>query len=227
MKRRKKKANPVVAVVFLLGAAALAANSLLGLGGSSESNSAASSEAIVMPDPVDQLGGSSDEGTVVWPDLLAAFGSFDRGTAVRVAFSLLEEAQTAAAAPAGEIATRTILWEGSDPPRARLGVVMVSAHSRRAVLGGQVVGIGGEAMGLVVKAIERDKVVATWGMRTLTYDLEDEWPQEFRAEQQRRAEAAALEASRVSEADGTAGTRAGGESSIIEYTRALKAQERK
>jgi hypothetical protein len=58
------------------------------------------------------------------------------------------------------------------------------------VLGGRVVGVGEEHMGVVVRSIERDRVVALWGHKILTYDLEDQCPREFRAESARRAQQA-------------------------------------
>ena len=95
MKRNKKKANSVIAGLFLVGAGALAANSLLGLGGGGSTGGGGGNGGdalVVMPDLAERSDTSPDGIAVEWPDLLAEFGSFDRSTSVRVAFSMLEEA---------------------------------------------------------------------------------------------------------------------------------------
>lgn len=187
--KQKKGMNPVVAVLFLVVSGGVAARQLLGptgLGGALPSL-VGGSAADAMP-----LGSEATEGEkaaepVQWTDLLAVHGSFDRSKPVRVAFSTLAEVSAVAAAPGGEtMAVDATRWRGDDPPSLRLGVVMISAGSRRAVLGGQIVGIGDAVATGKVVAIEAGTVVLRWQDKNLTYDLDDAQPREFRAEYLRR-----------------------------------------
>ena len=118
----------------------------------------------------------------VWRDLLIEHGSYDGASQERQAFSVMSNAAVGAA-PGGEAAGR---WIGAAPPLLRLGVVMVSEKSRRAVLGGVVVGVGDLISGGNVLAIEPGTVRLGWQQRQLTYDLENEVPREFRTEHARR-----------------------------------------
>lgn len=118
-------------------------------------------------------------------DLLARHGSWDAKVPVRMAFANIAEAAVAAA-PAGETAMPGRQWIGADPPTMRLGVLMVGEAARRAVVDGRVVGLGDKIGKALIVAIERDVLVATWGGKRLTYDLEDSHPREFRAELKRR-----------------------------------------
>lgn len=188
MRRKKKKGmNPLVAIVLLVVGGGFAGKTFLDMSGDAKPPAdSESTEIVEVPDMED---GQDGEGATpmagAWVDLLAKHGSFDRESEVRVAFSIVEEARQSMGVPGGETAA-TSYWEGSDPPELSLGVVMISSKSRRAVLGGRVVGIGDEVFGVRIRQIERDIVVAMWGARTLTYDLEDGWPREFRAEYSRR-----------------------------------------
>jgi len=132
-------------------------------------------------------------------DLNEKFGSWSSNP-VRLAFSILAEAAPPAAAPAGEV-SRPVSWDGDDPPSLRLGVVMLSPGAQRAVLDGRVVGRGDVVKGAVVTDIRNGTVVVRWRARTLTYDLEDANPREFRAEAARRSK---LQAERAE--DGATGT---------------------
>lgn len=179
---KKKGLNPIVAILILLGSIGFVANSLMGsMGGKA------------IPDTAD-MGDLSDEGydldleegaeeiEIVWRDLLAVHGSYDRQTPVRLAFSVMANV-TPGAAPGGETVNR---WVGDEPPSLRLGVVMVSEKSRRAVLGGAVVGVGDFIGGGSVLAIEPGTLRLRWQQRDLTYDLDSEVPREFRVEHARR-----------------------------------------
>lgn len=186
MKKAKKKAkkgvHPAVAVLFLCVSAAVAARQLMGGGGSPLLGTGPVDDAM----PQDSVeSGVTD--AVHCGDLLFAHGSFDASKLVRVAFSALPQAAQAAAAPSVE--TRPLelgVWVGEDPPVLQLGVVMVSEASRRAVLGGRVVGIGDQIDKGEVMAIERGSVMLRWNGRVLTYDLEEQYPREFRSEVARR-----------------------------------------
>ena len=63
---------------------------------------------------------------------------------------------------------------------------MLLVKPSRAVLGGQIVGIGDAVATGKVVAIEAGTVVLRWQDKNLTYDLDDAQPREFRAEHLRR-----------------------------------------
>lgn len=206
-RKQKKGPSPWLAVGLLLAGVWVAARGLLGGG------AAADPLAVVgqggMDDAVpDEAGGAQDPDAEVVPfvDLLHAFGSYQRGREVRLAFAAFEYASFWAA-PSGESGASYGRWVGDDPPLLRLGVVMVSADARRAVLGGRVVGVGETFDACKVLTIDPGVVTLEWSGRRLTYDLQDESPREFRAElAQRRAELAdATDAGPNAEAPGTAG----------------------
>lgn len=120
-------------------------------------------------------------------DLLLQHGSWQSTTPVRMAFASLTTAAAAAAVPAGETApVSNRQWIGADPPTMHVGVVMVGDSVRRAVIDGRVVGLGDTVGRALIVAIDRDIVVATWGGKRLSYDLENDYPREFRAELKRR-----------------------------------------
>jgi hypothetical protein len=159
----------------------VASRSLLGLFAGPELDGAG---PAVEADPLGEDPMASDtEPKVVWSDLLAVHGSFAPGTVLRVAFA--DAAETRPAAPAGE--TQQGVWQGEDPPCLQLGVVMISQKSRRAVLGGAIVGIGDRVAGARVVAIEAGVVTAEWQGQKLSYDLDADAPREFRSELVRRA----------------------------------------
>lgn len=190
MSRRKKKVkkglHPGFAALILLGSVAFVAMRLFDPNGEKSGLGIAGllgdgDDQPVMPE-------SSQTPEVVWIDLLALHGSFDGESTVRMAFESVPEAQYVPAAPGGETATNAAEgWEGEDPPLLRLGVVMVSSQSRRAVLGGTVVGVGDTISGGEVLSIEPGRLRLRWQRRQLTYDLDTEVPREFRTELNRRA----------------------------------------
>lgn len=143
--------------------------------------------AVEEPDPAaDAPKGDREGGDVDLPgrDLLAEHGSWAGAAPVRMAFaSLLEVAIQAA--PAGETSSGS-RWVGADPPTLHVGVLMVGETTRRAVVDGAVVGVGDRVAKSTIVAIDRDCVAVLAGGRRLTYDLENEYPREFRAELQRR-----------------------------------------
>ncbi|MGB3968308.1 MAG: hypothetical protein WBO45_16350, partial [Planctomycetota bacterium] len=96
-------------------------------------------------------------------------------------------------------------WVGDDPPRLRVGVVMVGTGAQRAVFGGRVVGIGDDFNGGRVSAIEPGVVTFEWNGRKLHYELAGELPREFQAEVARRA------TEQAAKADAAKGAAAGGE----------------
>lgn len=180
---KKKGMNPVVAVLILLASVGFAAKSLMGtLGG----EAAEFADLIGLGEGEDdpELFDTQEASEIAWRDLLAEYGSYDPGTPVRPAFSVM--AASMPASPVGETSQR---WIGDAPPSMRLGVVMVSEKSRRAVFGGAVVGVGESVAGGVVAAIEPGLLRLDWRQRSLTYDLDSEVPREFRAEHARRLEA--------------------------------------
>jgi hypothetical protein len=216
MKRKKKGIPPAFAILFFVVSAGVAGYAMLGQLNPRVGVTTSAGEVVgELPDP--QAGSS---GTMIgepWPDLLAEYGSYDKATAVRAAFSSFAGAEFESAAPLVEGAASSTGWVGADPPELKLGVVMVSGDARRAVLGGQVVGIGEEVQGVRLRGIRRDHVVGIWGARRLTYDLVDGWPREFRPERARRA-ALALESE-------TAGGEGAGETPIEELNQMLRAKK--
>ncbi len=190
--KQKKGLNPLVAVLFLVISGGIAANQLLGGGGIAARLPGlvgGGDDGASMPPDENAVADAKAAEQVHWRDLLAVHGSYDRRTSVHRAFSLLSDAaSTTAAVPGGEIQPiEKGRWIGEDPPSLQLGVVMLSQSSRRAVLGGQVVGIGDAVANGRITAIERGTVAIKWGGRTLTYDLDGPFPREFRAEQRRRS----------------------------------------
>ena len=185
-RKRKKGLHPAVAVLILLGSIAFVLRPLWS-GGEDPTGLVG---LIGLDEPPDMSEGDGDQaaaGVVKWQDLLAIHGSYERGTSVRLAFSVLPDAQFVAAAPAGETAsTGNEAWLGEDPPMLRVGVVMISADSTRAVLAGQVVGVGDVVGDARIAGIEAGVVRVRWRGRSLTYDLDAEAPREFRGELMRR-----------------------------------------
>lgn len=133
---------------------------------------------------------SSSSAAQEWQDLLALHGSWDRTGDVQLVFASADQMTPARPAPAGEVAVVSRDgWRGEPPPALRLGVVMLSGASRRAVLDGRIVGVGDRILDGEVTVIEAGMVVIRRGDRSLTYDFADTWPREFRAEAARRAAA--------------------------------------
>lgn len=178
-KRQRKSVHPLLALGLLaLGVAVFAVNVaplLQGgdVGGSASPAPLASEDAAPEPAAEDELG-----------DLLAQFGSYAPGTAVRQAFG---RGDGIAAAPAVETAPVAGAWQGDDPPQLHLGFLMLGGAVARAVVDGAIVGIGDPVAGGSVAAIHKDCVVLRLGARTLTYDMDTAWPREFGRELQRRS----------------------------------------
>jgi hypothetical protein len=186
MKRKqKKRTNPVFAVLLLLGSAGVAAKTLLGTSVTAVVGSMVGNASDENPVETSAESATKD-GTESWQDLLAIHGSMRKDATVRLAFSAFEY-PSFWAAPGGESQAGASRWVGEDPPLLRLGVVLVSAASRRCVLGGRVVGIGDEIATGTVVSIEPGVVVVTWQGRPLTYDLQAAAPREFRSELAQRA----------------------------------------
>lgn len=189
-RKQKKGPSPALAVGLLLAGVWVAARGLLG-GGAVDPLAVGDHGGMdaTVPDD-DGVGLDTDAEVVPFVDLLHAFGSYQRGREVRLAFAAFEY-PSFWAAPGGESDATYGRWVGEDPPQLRLGVVMVSAGARRAVLGGRVVGVGETFDTCKVLTIDPGVVTIEWSGRRLTYDLQDESPREFRAElAQRRAEQA-------------------------------------
>jgi len=133
---------------------------------------------------------AADE-TEKWVDLLAKYGSCNAGQMVPSVFRFHPASSAEASVPAGEV--RTALqedWRDGDPPQVRIGVVMISESSRRAVIDNHVFGIGEDVAGGRVHRIDRGSVQILWNRRVLTYPLGDGFPVEFRSELQKRAASA-------------------------------------
>jgi hypothetical protein len=191
---RKKRLHPGVAVAMLAVALAVAGRAWFGGGAGAGTAPGAQQDDELPLDGGEALPESAGDAPARTSDLLAIHGSWPAGRAVRLAFSsrAADGGSAPAAAPAGEIMpSGTSLWQGTDPPALRLGVVMVSADARRAVLDGNVVGVGDVLGDVRIATIDRGAVTVEWGRRHLTYDLEDDAPREFRAERARRAARAA------------------------------------
>jgi len=195
---KKRGLHPAAAVALLVVCGGVAGRSLWSVLGPAGAATVGDAFAALGAEPVDENVGGADEnagagagddpiGATGASDLLAAHGSFDRRADVRVAFTVLADVPAASAAPGPETAGgMPRAWTGEDPPLQRLGVVMVAASARRAVLGGRVVGVGESLGQMRVVAIEPGVVTVEWRGRQLHYDLEDDAPREFRAERARR-----------------------------------------
>lgn len=185
-KQKKKGMHPAAAAVLFLVSAGVAMRQFF----PSHMNEglAAIGDALTGDADPDAEGETTDGEAVdaiAWKDLLAVHGSYDRAHEVRLAFVQIPDLPPPT--PTGETRPRPATkWDGQDPPQLALGVVMVSDQARRAVLGGNVVGVGDAVAGGTVSSIERGKVVVTWQGKTLTYDLQDDAPVEFRPERDRR-----------------------------------------
>lgn len=188
--RTRKGMHPAAAVVLLLISAGVAGKAVLG---------GWSGPALVADEPaIDANANEATEDVNGDPvadaqepglDLLAVYGSFERGGVVNQAFGVFVDAP--AAAPVGETAPGVPVaeagsWIGEEPPRLRLGVVLLSNASRRAVIDSRVVGIGDSVGSVRVLHIEPGQVVVAWQARRLTYRLDSDVAVEFRAEAARR-----------------------------------------
>jgi hypothetical protein len=194
--------HPAFAVLILLVCGGFAAKSLLGKG-NDEGGITDDGAGVVVIDPELDGAEGSEAGVAEQPmsiDLLALHGSFTGASAVGFAFHMPPE--LALAAPIGETSmTAPGNWGAEEPPSLQLGVVMISKGSRRAVLQGQVVGVGDQIAGVTVTAIVAGLVATEWKGRRLSYDLDGAVPREFRAEWARRHAAAAEEKSSTPSSD--------------------------
>jgi hypothetical protein len=126
-----------------------------------------------------------------WVDLLAKHGSCNEGQVVPLVFRFHPATTAGNPAPVGEFHSAVQAeWHDGDPPQVRIGVVMISEASRRAVIGNQVLGVGDVVAGGTVQRIERGSVEILWHRRTLTYELGEGFPIEFRSELAKRATSA-------------------------------------
>jgi len=180
-KKKKKGVHPVVALGLLGAALAVAGRTMLGGDAALGLVPAAAGQDADPTAATESGGGEAAEAGVKWSDLLALHGSFRAGREVRLAFSAFEY-PSFWAAPGGESGASYGRWNGEDPPMLKLGVVMISEASRRAVLGGRVVGVGDELDTARVLQIEPGVVYVQWSGRRLTYDLDSDAPREFRGE---------------------------------------------
>lgn len=181
-RRKKKDVSPMLAIGLFAAAVAVAGRTFFGGGPESGLPSApAGTDFDPATAGLDGAGSLAEEAAVKWSDLLAVHGSFRSGREVRLAFSAFEYTSFWAA-PGGESGASYGRWTGEDPPLLKLGVVMISAASRRAVLGGRVVGVGDELDAVRVLQIEPGVVTVQWSGRRLTYDLDSDAPREFRGE---------------------------------------------
>lgn len=186
---RKGRVPAWLAVLGLLVSAAIALQSMGALGGWQVAT-------VVLPyvedgDAEEAMADEAGDG-VAGPasqDLLAVHGSFDPAADVHFAFAVPVEGLPAA--PAGEtVSANPRGWTGEDPPRLRMGVVMIGADTRRVVVDGSVLGLGDTLGQAEIVAIDTGHMRLRWRGRMLTYDLGGEWPLEFRAEAASREPAA-------------------------------------
>lgn len=189
MSRKNTKKNdmkPATAVLLLVACGGVAWFSLGKFFGSGPTTTG---DATMVGDLEPEQEGSQEgeREDKVGQDLLAQHGSWTRAAPVRMAFASAAD-MSLLAAPAGETnAVAGARWVGADPPVLRVGVVMIGDTVRRAVVNGVVVGVGDALERAAIVGIQRDLVDVVWGGRHLTYDLENEYPREFRGELQRRA----------------------------------------
>ena len=137
-------------------------------------------------------------------DLLAGFGSHVIGATVpqvfavelatgRVAHTAQGPAANMLAAPMGEMAPAaraTAGWQGADPAKMHVTFVLCSPSANRAIVDGQILGVGDLSKAGIVLAIEPDgmRVARTGVEGSLFYPLGESWPREFAAELQRRVQ---------------------------------------
>jgi hypothetical protein len=188
-RRRKEKKRkgipPAFALVALVGSLAYVGQSIWSVYGDDASTGLASLIGIEIP--VEEDAKSGEPQAPEWRDLLDPHGSFDSEEAVRLAFSKVTDPEAVPAAPIGEVVKRApTAWFGDDPPKLRLTLVMVSDEAQRAILDGELVGVGDEVEGAEILGIEVGAVTVRWRERELTYDLRSKVAVEFRAEYERR-----------------------------------------
>lgn len=181
VRKQARRGSTALATLLLLVSAGVATFAFFGNAGGGGAVGSVE-DALFGPEP--QAGGSLD-GEAPGRDLLAVYGSYDPHQSVGLAFAAVESAETPPA-PLGETATGARRWTGADPPELHVGVILVAAGTRRAVVDGTVVGVGDRIGRAVVTEVVRDTVVVAWMGRRLTYDLDGAQPREFRAELARR-----------------------------------------
>ena len=198
--KKKKGMHPALAALIFVISATVAARQIFG---SKFDNGLAAIGDALGEDPMLAEAEASDaesESQIAWRDLLAVHGPYAGSQSVRMAFVQAADA-SAFSAPGGESGLlMSEAWIGADPPSLSLGVIMISAASRRAVLGGSVLGINDSISNGKVVAIERGQIVLSWNGKILTYDLEDPNPREFRSEVQRRLAAKQVAAQQATSA---------------------------
>ncbi len=207
MKRKAKKKltqQPWFAALLLAAGVTVALGSFRSqFGGGGEDGSEASSVIDELEPDEGQLDGIADSGPR--RDLVAEFGGYDGASPWPDFLAALPDAAVSAlvpAAPGGEVGKTTGAWTGEAPPRLVIGVVFVGQGSRRAVVAGKVVGVGDRVGETRIESIERNGLLVAWRNRLLTYDMNSDYPQEYRAEAARRASAEEREQSKENEGAG-------------------------
>lgn len=185
VRQQTRSKSTAVAVLFLVASAGIATFAFFGNGSAGAGGAAAGAIADLFAGPEPQSS-ETVESDANGRDLLAVFGSYDLHQSVGLAFALLEELEPPPA-PIGETSIDLARWTGADPPELRIGVLMVAASTRRAVVDGTVVGVGDRLGRAVVAEVTREAVLVSWMGRRLTYDFESQYPREFRAELARRS----------------------------------------
>jgi hypothetical protein len=183
--KKRKGIPPVFAAVALIGSAGYLAQSIWSLYAKDVYTGPGTVERVSEAEETPEASKAIADHEV--GDLLKAFGSYDENEPIRWAFNDVGTASDASPAPTGEVApVSQPIWLGDDPPSLRLSLVMVSAGSRQAVLGNDLVGVGEECSGGTVVSIEPGVVVLRWRQMDLTYELNRDIAVEFRDEWSRR-----------------------------------------
>ena len=174
MKRKAKKGmHPGVAAGIFLIAASFAGMQVMSVMRGPARSGASGTGALFTPGAT-----GADVDDSLWIDLVAEHGSYEPGTEVALVFGRPKEAPRAA--PIVEMKPDPDAWVGSDPPQLKIGVVMVSDDASRVVIDGAVLGIDDHLRGARITAIARGLVTVEWEGRALSYDLQGDWPREYR-----------------------------------------------
>lgn len=179
---KKRRVHPALAALALLVSGVIAARSLTAPG--------VVSVFVDEPAPVEVEAAPAavvDAALAPFVDLLAPHGSHDAAVAVRMAFAPVEASAPPPASPLGETKAPAAAWQGADPPRLHVGVVLLSAGSQRAVVDGRVLGVGDRAGDGELVGIQPGRIALRWRGRTLHYELGQDAPREFQDELRRRA----------------------------------------
>jgi hypothetical protein len=111
-------------------------------------------------------------------DLLAAYGSFVPGTAVAQPFAWVPA--VAPPAPGGEVSTPAPDQPGEfRPVPLNVSLVLLAGRAARAVVDGQIVGIGDRVAAGSVRRITHAGIEVDASARTLFYELRRAWPRGY------------------------------------------------